>query len=206
MQYPSPMKFAIILAFALLVSAAHPQESKFLESEMTRVDVHTALLVPSQSVDEFPVWSPDSRFLGVNIEGKWFKLDTRNTRLHEAKWHEQRIGVMVGKSGLMPMSSEEAAEWGNRVQHGDSEVEGIGGFKAEMQRRELSSSLVLTQGQRSAVIWKSEMENCGALSLSPNGSYLAYICELNGVLVTDIERVLRSAKTPAAKSSQHDWR
>jgi hypothetical protein len=189
------MQVIVILTFALLVPGAPAQESKFLESEMTRVGAHTALLVPSQSVDEFPVWSPDSLFLGVNIEGKWFKLDTRNARLQEAKWHEQRIGVVAGKPELMPISSEEAAEWGECGKHGDKNVSGKSGFRAEIQRRELSSSLVLSQGQRTTVIWKSDMENCGALSLSPNGSYLAYICELNGVFVMDVERVLKTLKT-----------
>lgn len=194
MRYSSRMKLAVILTLGLVIPA-HPQKNKSLESEMTRVHVQTALLVPSQAVDEFPVWSPDSNFLALNIEGKWFKLDTRNARLQEAKWHKQRIGIIAGKPELVPISSEEVAEWAKRVQHGDSEVKSDEGFKAEMQRGELSSSLVLFQGQRSTVIWKSDMETCGSLSLSPNGSYLAYICELNGVLVMNIEGVFKTVKT-----------
>ncbi|HVM93913.1 MAG TPA: hypothetical protein VMT67_13915 [Terriglobales bacterium] len=189
------MKLSIILALALLVPGADAQENKFLESEMARIAVHTALLVPSQSVDEFPVWSADSRFLGVNIEGRWVKLDTRSAHLRQAKWHEQPIGAIAGKPELEPMSGEEAAEWGRRGQHGDSEVKGEGGFRAEIQRRELSSSLVLSRGERTTVIWKSDMENCGALSLSPNGSYLAYICELNGVFVMNVGRAPKTART-----------
>ena len=135
------MKLSVIFSLALLVPCAHSQESKYLESEMMRLDVHTALLMRSQSVDEFPVWSPDSRSLGVNIGGEWFKLDTRNVRLRKAKWHDQSIAVIAKKPELVPMSIDEAAEWGKRGQHGESDIEDRGGFKAEMRRRELSSSL-----------------------------------------------------------------
>ena len=34
------------------------------------------------------------------------------------------------------------------------------------------------------------MENCGELSFSPNGEYVAYICETNGVLEMDLKQAL----------------
>lgn len=38
------------------------------------------------------------------------------------------------------------------------------------------------------------MENCGGLSLSPDETYLAYICETNGILVMDLTQTLKSLK------------
>lgn len=187
------MKSAWVFLTPLLVIVAFAQAGSPLGTEMTRLNVHTVLLVPSQVVDEFPVWSPDSRFLAVNIEGKWFKLDTTKVELREANWHGQRIGTVVTEPTLEPMTDEKAAEWRKQVRHGDSNVTGKSGVRAEMQHHELSSSLVVSQGRNSSVIWKSEMENCGALSLSPSGSYLAYICETNGVLVMEIERALQTS-------------
>lgn len=188
------MKSSAILTVALMVTAAFTQTSTSLETEMARLYVHTALLVRSQEIDEFPVWSPDSRFLGVNIRGKWFKVDTSNIRLRRATWHEQLIGVVEDQPELQPMTSEEASEWARGCHHGDSEVRGSSGFRAEMQRDELSSSLVVSRQGHKVVLWKSDLENCGALSLSPNGARLAYICELNGVLVMDVGRVPKAVK------------
>ena len=155
--------------------------------------MHTALLVHSQGVDDTPVWSPDSRFLGVNVAGKWLKVDTANIHLQEATWHEQRVAVLADKSELQSLSNEEVGQWAKVSRQGDSVVQGRSRFKAEMQRHELSSSLMLLRRGHRLVVWRSVLENCGALSLSPSGSRLAYVCELNGVLVTDVERAFSSA-------------
>jgi len=188
-----------LVAMPLLVAEGQTGDS--LGDEMAKLHVHTVLLVPSQAIDEFPVWSPNSRFLGANIQGKWFKFDTTKVQLQEATWHGQRIGAVRSKPDLEPMTSEEAAKWAKLGQHGDSEVKARSGVKAEMKHDELSSSLVISHGSRSSVIWKSDLENCGALSLSPNGSYLAYICETNGVLVMDVEQVHQNAE-PAQQSAR----
>jgi hypothetical protein len=187
------MTSARLFLAPLLVIAVFAQAADFLKAEMTRLNVHTALLLPSQAVDEFPVWSPDSRFLAANIQGRWFKVDTSNIDLHEAKWHGQQIGVVGTKLKLEPMNDDVAAEWSKQGQHGDSNVTAKSGARAEIQRHELSSSLVVSQGKRRSIIWKSDLENCGALSISPSGSYLAYICERNGVLVMDLERALKAS-------------
>jgi hypothetical protein len=190
------MKAAWVFLTPLLVIVAFAQAGSLLGTEMARLNVHTVLLVASQAVDEFPVWSPDSRFLAVNIEGKWFELDTARVELREVNWHGQRIGTVGNKPTLEPMTGEKAAEWSKQVRHGDRNVTGKSGMRAEMRHHELSSSLVVSQGKHSSEIWKSEMENCGALSLSPSGSYLAYICETTGVLVIDIERALQASGNP----------
>lgn len=190
------MNFRAIPVIALLVALASAQSSTSLDAELARLNVHTALLVHSQGVDDTPVWSPDSRFLGVNVAGKWLKVDTANVHLQEATWHEQRVAVLADKSELQSLSNEEVGQWAKVSRQGDSVVQGRSGFKAEMQRHELSSSLVLLRRGHRLVLWRSVLENCGALSLSPSGSRLAYVCELNGVLVTDVERAFSSV-TPS---------
>jgi hypothetical protein len=42
----------------------------------------------------FPVWFPDSRFLGVTLQGYWFKLDTNQLQLQGDMWYGQPIGVI----------------------------------------------------------------------------------------------------------------
>lgn len=121
-----------ILLIPLLAVMAFAQAGNGLGSEMARLHIHTALLIPSQAVDEFPVWSPDSRFLAANVEGKWFKLDTSKVQLQEATWHGQRIGAVGSKPKLQSLTSQEAAEWAKQVQHGGSNVTGESGVRAEM--------------------------------------------------------------------------
>jgi hypothetical protein len=178
----------------LLVAASLAQGGSGLSEEMAKLHVQTALVVPSQAIDEFPIWSADSRFLAANIEGKWFKIDTSKLQLKEATWVGQRVGALARKPELEPMSKEEAERWAKQAQHGESVVTGKSGMRAEIQRNSLSASLVLSQGTRTSVIWRTDMENCGELSLSPNGAFLAYICESNGVLVMDLKQSFQASQ------------
>jgi hypothetical protein len=40
-----------------------------------------------------------------------------------------------------------------------------------------------------SVIWKTNLETCGLLSLSPDDAYLAYECDNSGLFVTDVRRL-----------------
>ena len=181
-----------LLGFFLLTFSS-AQTPDILESQMAKLNVHTALLVPSQGVDEFPLWSPDSRFLAANIEGHWFKVDTQRVELHEATWHGNRIGTVSSKSTMESVSGDEANDWGKHTQHATSELTTKSGFKVEIRRSGLSASLVVSRGKNRLVIWNSDLENCGELSASPNDEYVAYTCELNGVLVMDLKQASQAA-------------
>jgi hypothetical protein len=189
------MKVTIALFVFLTTGCVSAQSSASLKAEMDKLQVSTALVIQSSAIDDSPVWSPDSRYMGTNIAGKWFKVDTTKLTLQDAKWLGQRIGAVKVRPKLEPMSPDEISQWGNQTKHGDSEMKGNSGFRAEIQRSEFSSSLVLHLGLRSTTVWKTDMENCGALSLSPDETYLAYICETNGILVMELPQTLKSLKS-----------
>ncbi|HZS96987.1 MAG TPA: hypothetical protein VFA40_09405 [Terriglobales bacterium] len=109
------MKTIRLFVIPLLAIAALAQLVNGLASEMARLRIHTALLIPSQAVDESPVWSPDSRYLGANIQGQWFKLDTSKVRLQEATWHRQKIGA-IAEPTLEPLAKSNALAWAKQEQ------------------------------------------------------------------------------------------
>lgn len=168
---------------------AAPPPTASLTDGMARLNVHTALLVQSLQIKAFPVWSPDARFLGVLLQGQWFKLDTSAVPLKEELWYEQRIGTTAGGMGLELMNANEAAGWAKIGQHGDKRVESYSGLKAEILDHDSSSMLAISKGALDSVIWKTNLENCGLLSLSPDGAYLAYECDRSGLFVTDVRRL-----------------
>jgi hypothetical protein len=161
-----------------------------LAAEMAKLNVHTALLFPSQAADEWPLWSADSQYLAANIEGKWLKLDMRTVHLKEAKWHEQRIAV-IDQPTFTDVESAQVVEWQKGAREQDSVVS-KSGIRVELPQRELSRSLVLSKGKVRKTLWRTALENCGALSLSPDGRYVAFLCEMNGVFVTDIDAAFSS--------------
>jgi hypothetical protein len=57
------------------------------------------------------------------------------------------------------------------------------GTQVELRQDVLSTELVITKsGGKPAVIWRSGLENCHGLSVSPEGHLVAYVCETNGVI------------------------
>jgi hypothetical protein len=157
-----------------------------LNDGMARLNVDTALLVLAAEIKTLPVWSPDARFLGVLLQGQWFKLDTRLLPLREETWYGQRIGTTAGGAELWLMSANEAADWAKVGQHADKRIKGHSGLSLEILDHDSSSTLVISRGAHHFVIWKTNLETCGLLSLSPDDAYLAYACERSGLFVTDV--------------------
>jgi hypothetical protein len=117
------MKLNQSLVIPLLVAVCLAQAGQDdLGSAMAKLHVQTALLIPSQEIDQFPIWSPDSRFLATNVAGQWFKFDTLQVRLQRAKWHGEQIGAADSKPKMQSMSAQEVDEWAKQNTHGDSKV------------------------------------------------------------------------------------
>src|SRR5262249_32319543 len=138
-----------------LLAISHAQTGSDLSKQMEAIHVHTALLIRSQEMDDLPAWSPDGRFLAVNLAGKWVKVDVSATQLQEAKWHEQRVGVQM-KADLQPLTDQEVHSWPKADESQIRKHEMVttaSGLKVEMRHKELSSALVVSKGKQQAVIW-----------------------------------------------------
>jgi hypothetical protein len=175
-------------------STPHAREADALGVAMRKLGVHTILLLESQAVDEMPLWSPDSRFVAASVEGKWYKLDTwAITVLGTAKWHGQEIGA-VRDELRSNMTVSLLNRWKGKSYNKLREaVVSKSGIKVQLTRTQddLSTSFVLSRGSQTKTLWATGLETCHSLVLSPNEEYVAFICELNGVFVTDIEAAFR---------------
>jgi hypothetical protein len=160
---------------------------KNLSSEMQRIEVDTALIINSQAIDEYPLWSPDSEFIAANIQGQWYKFRLNDVKLIEANWHKQKIGVITGKDINSLLTKSEEKEFRKKLNYDPRIVTDSNGNKIELRLKGFSTSLVLTKNNESELLWNSGMENCHSLSVSPNERYVAYLCELNGLFVMKIK-------------------
>ena len=180
----------VFLSVALTASCSG-QITNSLLAEYDKLKIHTALVAPSSGVDESPLWSPDSRFLGVNVQGRWYQVDTVKVELQPATWHEQRIGRISSGGAISPLDEAQLGVWRKATRSDSTALVDDAGNKYEFVRKTLRTSfVVIPKGRKALSLWTSGGENCGELSLSPNGRWLAFICEENGVLVTNVERVL----------------
>jgi hypothetical protein len=154
---------------------------------MARLSVNTALVVPSQAIDDYPVWSPDSRYVVANVMGTWQRVDLKSLALAEAYWHESKIGVIAG-AGTAPLTPDEERVWLPN-QGPDPQVAQAKTIRVEFRQDGLATEFVVTRsGQPRSVVWRTDLENCYSPVIAPSEAYVAYICEQNGLLVMSLKR------------------
>lgn len=175
----------------LVVLGCSAETTSPLLTQYDKLRVHTALLAPSSGVDEMPLWSPDSKVLAVNVEGKWYQIDTENVLLDRADWHKKHIGRIGSRHAISPLDTANIERWQKATLSNSTAIVDRAGNKFEFVRKDLRTRFVVTaKGRKPVLLWTSYAENCGELSLSPDGHWIAFICEQNGVLVTSVDRVV----------------
>lgn len=154
-----------------------------LENELKRLGTDTALLVPSQAVDEFPVWSPDGSRLAANLAGVWYTVNVDHLALAGATWRgDLLIGVLASNESVA--EAPEAAAWKDAANMAPRAIKTGGGTKLELRQEGMSTTFVLeAPASEPQALWRSDFENCHSLSVSPDEKFVAFICELNGVIV-----------------------
>ncbi len=158
-----------------------------LSEEMTRLDVQTALIYQSQSIDDSPLWSPEGFHLALNDQGNWIDINLRGIKLWPASWHQKKIGFAVKTLEVTPLEPSNRKRFQNATRGGSRQISTQSGSTVRLFQDGLSVSLQIEESdQPSRVLWKSDFENCYNLALSPDESFVAYICELNGLFVTRI--------------------
>jgi hypothetical protein len=182
---------AMFALVALLVAAPLPSLGSTIQLDQQLAAIHTdtALVYPSQAIDEYPIWSPDGQFLAVNDEGEWRKVDLAKVQLQSAKWREgQVLGVNQNHLSVTSASIAEVAQWQRNSRMQARRVI-VGQTVVELRQRNASTELVVTEpGNRPHTRWTSEEENCHSLVVSPDAQHVAFICELNGVLVLRVRK------------------
>ena len=183
------MKPRLSLAtMAIIVAASSLAYAENLCDAMQRVGLQSVLVVHSQAVDEQPVWSPKGDALAVNIEGKWVRVALTSVSLVPAQWHGgSRIGLVQPPPAMEPIDEETVRSWEKAGTYDPRRLQTKDGTVLELKVEELSTEFLITRkGSKPESQWKSGMENCHSLGLSPDEKYVAYICELNGVAITRI--------------------
>jgi len=162
---------------ALLAQQDSAETLQSLVEELNRLQVTTALLVPSQGIDYYPTWSPKGDKLGAYLEGTWYEVDLKELALAEASWRDdQKLGVINSNSSFA--ESDEAEAWFNPKKFDPRNVESSNGTLIELVQKGFAVTFSITYpAEEPHELWQSDMENCHSLALSPNEKKVAFICD-----------------------------
>ncbi len=106
--------------------------------------------------------------------------------LTRGTWHDgERIGVVNPPPPLTPISEGDVQNWQKSAKYGPRKLTTSSGTVVELDQDGLSTVFRTTsKGGKAVAHWKTSLENCHGLALSPDESLVAFVCELNGVIVT----------------------
>ena len=177
--WPSPSVFSASHRCSFLA------ETPRLVSEMKALGLRFALLVESQAIDESPVWSPDGRFLAINLDQKWSTLNVESVALRMGTWHDRNtIAVAHPPPALQEVSGTEVGTWQKTARFDPHRLTTKTGVTIELAPEDLGTVFrVTSKGLEPEVLWKTSLESCHSLALSPDETLVAFLCELNGLVV-----------------------
>lgn len=175
----------LTLALLAAVVALAPSGPSSLDDELSRLHVHTALVIPAPGVDSHPLWSPGSDRLAASIAGRWETVDLGHLILQEGKFGEgQRIGMIASTSSIS--ESVSAPPWKSTSRYAQRRIQLRSGLVLELRigPNEQSTSLIVTRpGTPSEVVWTSERDVCHSLVAALDDKHVAYVCDQNGIFV-----------------------
>jgi Tol biopolymer transport system component len=176
------MQLAALLAAVFFGSAAD-QDS--LASQMSRLGVRDAVVLPSSAVDEQPVWSPDGKYLAANVYEKWIRIEIDRLALELADWRgKQPVGIARARGGDSPIEEAIVRSWERGARFDPRKVVTRSGTRIELRHEDLGTQFIVTRkGSKPETRWTTALENCHSLALSPDDRYVAFVCEENGVVV-----------------------
>lgn len=169
------------------------REGQSLEKELARINADSALVIPSQAVDGYPLWSPAGDYVAARVNSSvWYKVNLNTLSLDAATWRDKKtLGVLRPISiAISPATMSEITSFGKQAKYHPREVITRDETKIELKQKGFSTSLILTRkGQPPNILWSSDLENCHSLNLSPDEKNVAFLCERNGVVILNLSRV-----------------
>ncbi|WP_419765394.1 MAG: hypothetical protein ACNI28_02875 [Arcobacter sp.] len=179
----------IILTTVILLSVSlSAKDLNNIKSQMNKLKVNTALVVPSQAVDEYPLWSKDGQYLFANVMGKWYKVNLNDIELAPTKWRKDKaLGVINSKNTISLAETNEINKPKQQTKFGAREYITNDNTKFEFKRSKMGTQFIITKNKnKPSIQWSSGMENCHSFTSNEKENYIAFICEMNGVFIYKI--------------------
>jgi len=185
------MKIIPAFFICILSNLSFGQFTRPLAYELERCDIETALIWSSTGIDEYPIWSPDSKEIAINIMGRWIKINLDEVILIQADWLDQTIGQNTSEI-IESISESDITKFKDTTTYGPRKVTTKDGMTLELKMLGMRTAFLIDE----KMIWITSGGNCHSLALSPDGNYVAFISEMNGLMVYSLDNKLLKKQLP----------
>ena len=174
----SQLKKIIVLLICSISSSSFGQNPRPLLHELARCNVETVLLWESVEIDDHPIWSPDSKQIAINDRGHWRKLNIEEVFLTTADWLDHVIGQNISEVSET-VSDLEVKQFTDTTIYGPRKVTTTNNGTIELRNSGFQTEFWVNNKK----LWETGGDNCHSLALSPDENYVAFISEMNGLMV-----------------------
>jgi hypothetical protein len=177
----------------------YSQLARPLDIEMTRLGADITVLVPYGAIGEYPIWSPNSDYVGINVIGEWKKVGLTETYLVGADWGKKLVASYNFNGVMEPMTMEEVEEFKTASPWDPHKVTAADGTIYEITPPTPGTTFTISKpGQKPIVVW-TQGGVYHQLTLSPDGRYLAFLSETNGLMIFATDKIKLASTSGAAE-------
>lgn len=159
------------------------------EKNLAALNCDTAFIVKSPAIRHPIHWSPDGKELGVKVDGRWVRIALDALVLKRYKWRDnQDIAGPIGLPELKPLDDRTRAGWFSAEEEHSKKIRCNNGVRIEFTYAE-DAALALRVSWPDGMardLWRTKLEDCGGLVLSPDHRWVAYIGSVSGVIVLKV--------------------
>ena len=175
------MKYSWLILFLFgALSGINAQKS--LKEKLVKFDNNTAIMFHRQDIDEMPLWSENSDYLGCNVSGDWVVFDLHKARFKKTDLGRYRVGILANLNVISFITDELVAELKESTNYDMRSITLPNSKTVQVKSDIYKSELILNDK-----VIMTLSGNCHSLSASLDGKYLAFISELDGLIVMSLE-------------------
>lgn len=170
-----------------------------LDTALKALRTDTVLVAPMRKVVDPIHWSPDSKAIGIKLDGKWVRVDLDALQLKRFRWrNDQDIAAPRALPDYPQLAETERIEWPSSEEEGSRGIGFRSGVVIELVDvlpTGVAMRIKMPDG-RAIERWRTSLETCEALTPSPDGKWIAFLCERHGVAVMRVPEAPPPVKSP----------
>lgn len=171
------MKYLLIITLTIGLSSGIFAQKTF-DEKLDRYDNNAVIMFCRQDINEMPIWSKNNDYVGCNVKGDWIVFELKKARLKKTKLGEHKVGILLNLDVIVHIPDSIAEFMKESTNYDIRSITLPDSTTIQMKSDLVKSELLIND--KSVMTLKG---NCHSLSATLNGKYLAFISELEGLIV-----------------------
>ncbi len=175
------MKY-LLMMILIFTAFIEINAQKSFGEKLNKFDKNAVVMFHRQDIDEMPLWSENNHFVGCNVSGEWIVFDLKKVRFKKFKLGDYKVGILANLNVISPISNDLVLTLKESTNYDMRSIKLHNSKTIEIKSDIFKSQLLINEK-----LVMTLRGNCHSLSSTLDGKYLAFISELDGLIVMSLE-------------------